>query len=503
MGQYGGTYRNVDQALPALIKQLQAAGIESESRVGKVKELYNVHITLTHPREREILLPVRKANLAAQIAETMWVLDGRNDIEWLKRYLPRAPEFSDNGVVWRGAYGPRIRNWPSLNGPIDQLAHVVRLLKEDPNTRRAVIQIYDPAVDTFPGKDIPCNDLLIFSLRKGRLDLYVTVRSNDVMWGWSGINAFEWSSLQEVVARLVGVSVGFLHFSIVNLHLYERHWEKASRIADLTPDRTTRHATLSLSNGYSVDIFDQLVERWFEVEDRIYNGTDNPQDIAEFPDTLLRSWLRIIKWWWSGKPNNGIVDTRLNVAMSKSLQPKVFPTEKGSSDFIKYVCKLHEEKHAAYGDSWKRRGEMLGIMANIARKIDRLGKNGAGETAADTAIDLLVYLAKYRWWLFSRLWGCPLPRRITPLEKGIDPTELCGPTNDLLRAIDKDLSVPQFFNTTVAESRLTKEFDELESRVTSNYQQRWKTVDYMIEEAYCLAKTLWEKENEYRGADVD
>src|SRR5690606_33318054 len=71
-------------------------------------------------------------------------------------------------------------------------------------------------------------------------------------------------------------------------------------------------------------------------------------------------------------------------------------------DFLAYVNKLHAEKHAAYGDSWKRRGEYM-ILANIARKVDRLegGAETADETQTDTAIDLLVYLAKYRCWILS------------------------------------------------------------------------------------------------------
>lgn len=67
--------------------------------------------------------------------------------------------------------------------------------------------------------------------------------------------------------------------------------------------------------------------------------------------------------------------------------------------FLDYVAELHAEKHAVYGDSWKRRGEQVAILANIARKVDRLGVAGAGDTSADTAVDLLVYLLKYRLWL--------------------------------------------------------------------------------------------------------
>jgi len=70
------------------------------------------------------------------------------------------------------------------------------------------------------------------------------------------------------------------------------------------------------------------------------------------------------------------------------------------------VATLHRSKDAAYGDSWKRRGEQISIMANIARKVDRLnilGATGAASTtdenAIDTATDLLVYALKYLTYL--------------------------------------------------------------------------------------------------------
>lgn len=65
------------------------------------------------------------------------------------------------------------------------------------------------------------------------------------------------------------------------------------------------------------------------------------------------------------------------------------------------IMSLHRQKDAAYGNSWKRRGEQISIMANIARKVDRLEviANGANpsqdENTLDTAIDLYVYALKY------------------------------------------------------------------------------------------------------------
>lgn len=70
--------------------------------------------------------------------------------------------------------------------------------------------------------------------------------------------------------------------------------------------------------------------------------------------------------------------------------------------------RLHAAKNAAYRDAWKKRGEVIGVMANLARKVDRLEYVSvdaiatADESMADTAIDLLVYSVKYLTFLADR-----------------------------------------------------------------------------------------------------
>jgi hypothetical protein len=73
-------------------------------------------------------------------------------------------------------------------------------------------------------------------------------------------------------------------------------------------------------------------------------------------------------------------------------------------EFREAVRRLHRAKDAAYRDAWKRRGE-VSILANIARKVDRLeyALHGApaapGESQFDTVADLLVYCLKYQAYL--------------------------------------------------------------------------------------------------------
>lgn len=103
-------FENVSEALPPLARSLLRAR-KVGSRNGETRECLMVHLSLARPLERVVVNDARKCSVPAQIAETAWVLAGRNDVEWLSHYLPRAKEFSDDGKVWRGGYGPRLRDW--------------------------------------------------------------------------------------------------------------------------------------------------------------------------------------------------------------------------------------------------------------------------------------------------------------------------------------------------------------------------------------------------------
>lgn len=416
-------YLNVNDALPELAGHV-LRGDEVGTRTGnRALERLHEQVTLNEPWMRYPLLPQRRASLPAQIAETMWVLAGRNDVEWLSHYLPRAPEFSDDGKTWRGGYGPRIRG---LHG-VDQLEHVVDVLRKDPLSRRAVIQIYDAEVDSQSGKDIPCNDFITFQSRLGVLNMHVFVRSNDLVWGWSGINAFEWSVLQEIVAAILGIGVGRLTFSISSLHVYDRHWKRMRELHEAYPDvaatpwGTDFDAPRMGRSIQSVQELDDDITLWMRAEKKIRQADsfDAAWEHVQAVDVnpMFKSWLEVLAVWWWGADLSHIKSATLRASLALSPKQKHPLTEKAAAkpvepepkqnwdDFIEGVVEMHRVKHESYGDSWKKRGETLGILANIARKVDRLGATDQYETAMDTAVDLLVYLVKYQLFLLDQTTG--------------------------------------------------------------------------------------------------
>ena len=69
------------------------------------------------------------------------------------------------------------------------------------------------------------------------------------------------------------------------------------------------------------------------------------------------------------------------------------------------LLRVASEKATVYGISWRKRGETFSIVPNVARKVDRLGAPGAGDTELDTRLDLVNYLALYVGWTWRNIVG--------------------------------------------------------------------------------------------------
>lgn len=82
-----------------------------------------------------------------------------------------------------------------------------------------------------------------------------------------------------------------------------------------------------------------------------------------------------------------------------------------ASRTVELLIVLHAQKTVGYGDAWRKRGELLSIFTNLARKYDRLvvaleqGTRSGDERLPDTAGDLCVYAAKYLTWLAEQQPG--------------------------------------------------------------------------------------------------
>jgi len=190
------------------------------------------------------------------------MLAGRNDVAPLNYYAGNMKDYSDDGKTLNGAYGYRWRHesvrdyvidrpghYTMFNKDCDQLNILVDHLKADPTSRRAVLAMWnveDDLLKVDSSKDVCCNLNVMFSLReetvKGEpdeiwpwkrfLDMTVTNRSNDMIWGMLGANYVHFTFLQEYMAARLGVEVGVYHHFTNNLHVYESNWKPEEWLAD-------------------------------------------------------------------------------------------------------------------------------------------------------------------------------------------------------------------------------------------------------------------------------
>jgi hypothetical protein len=212
------TVRNVNQALSEGFWRMRSFGVTEQSRNGPVLVAPGPVMTIYKcPWERVLFNPTRDANPVFHLVEALWMIAGRNDVKPLLAFNSKFAAYAENDGLQHGAYG---RRWRSHFG-VDQISMVVNELRRDPQSRRAVIGMWDPEHDLGAQKrDVPCNTTIYFEIRGGALEMTVCCRSNDMLWGAYGANAVHMSILQELIACELRVQVGVYRQFSNNFHLY-------------------------------------------------------------------------------------------------------------------------------------------------------------------------------------------------------------------------------------------------------------------------------------------
>jgi thymidylate synthase len=170
----------------------------------------------------KLLLTGINRSMSTKLAavETLQLIGGFHDPARLVEATPNFTEFLDGGSQ-RGAYGPRV-GW--------QVEQCRRQLKEDPGTRRAIVQIWDVSdLPALISNDYPCTLSLHFLLRDHALEMHVTMRSND-LWRGTTYDVIMFSQLQCTLASLLGVRVGTYYHHVDSLHIYESDRAKADEL---------------------------------------------------------------------------------------------------------------------------------------------------------------------------------------------------------------------------------------------------------------------------------
>lgn len=217
--------KTLDDLMRSVIKGLLEHGEQIEPSKGPASEVMGVLLELTNPRARLSRTETRGKPLSC-LGELCWYLAKTNDLAFISYYVPGYKKYADGDVIF-GGYGPRL----FTTGGINQVANVIKRLKKRPDTRQAVIQLFQASDLIGAHNDIPCTCTLQFMLRRGTLHLFTNMRSNDVFFGMPH-DIFAFTMLQEIIARNLSVELGTYKHAVGSLHLYHSNRRAADRFLE-------------------------------------------------------------------------------------------------------------------------------------------------------------------------------------------------------------------------------------------------------------------------------
>ena len=206
-------FNNANEAFDFYYGTIPNTGVDFSG----TKAMFNQGFTILNPLDNIIKSDVRGFNKVYAEAEWQWYLTGSPKAQRLGEIYGKIPKIwqdmtdgngnvnSNYGSQWERAY---------------QLDRVVAMLKDNPKTRRATVSIYDCKEISKYKYDTPCTYAIQFTVVDNKLNMCVTMRSNDIWFGFC-IDQYCFSKLQELVSERTGYKIGTYYHFAHNLHLYE------------------------------------------------------------------------------------------------------------------------------------------------------------------------------------------------------------------------------------------------------------------------------------------
>jgi len=132
----------------------------------------------------------------------------------------------DGTVNSNYGYLANIEKWHGKS----QFAWCIDKLRDDINSRQALINYNQPRYKYEGNKDFVCTISQQFITRKGKLDSIVLMRSNDLIYGLT-YDIVWFTGLQILLAEILDIAVGKYNHYAASLHVYQRHFKMLEDMA--------------------------------------------------------------------------------------------------------------------------------------------------------------------------------------------------------------------------------------------------------------------------------
>ena len=177
------------------------------------------------------------------VSELLWFIEGSEDERRLAEILHGTKD-SSKTTIWTAnaeasywkpkarfqgdlgrIYGVQWRKWKAPDGnEIDQIANAIKLIKENPTSRRIIVNAWNPG----ELQDMalpPCHAFFQFFVANNKLSLQMYQRSCDMFLGVP-FNIASYSLLLYMIAQVTGLKPGEFVHVLADAHIYHNHFEQ-------------------------------------------------------------------------------------------------------------------------------------------------------------------------------------------------------------------------------------------------------------------------------------
>jgi thymidylate synthase len=225
----------VRQYLAVLRKALET-GVDRDDRTGTGTRAIFGEVMRFRMSDGFPAVTTKRLAFRSVLAELLWFIAGSSDVNELHALGTRIWDGNAYAPYWveraRFAgdagrnYGQQWRDWIAPDGRrVDQLADVIRGIRERPASRRHVVTAWNPG--ELDATSLPaCHALFQFFVADGRLSLMMYQRSCDLFLGVP-FNMAEYAILLHLVAQITDlVPEEFVHV-LADAHVYRDHVDAA------------------------------------------------------------------------------------------------------------------------------------------------------------------------------------------------------------------------------------------------------------------------------------
>jgi thymidylate synthase len=226
---------NIAEVFEMILEDLwEDSDFVTSPRGMEVKEIIDCSMEIENPMLNIYTNKHRSSPLKYCCAEILWYFAGTNNPTYIENYASLWKSLHNPDGTVNSSYGNLLFTEKNKHG-LTQYNWVIESLKKDKDSRQAFMHFNKPHHQFLENKDQVCTLQALFHIRKNKLYMTLTMRSNDVIYGfmtdWAFFSILQYHVLLHMKKYYPELEMGsYTHISH-SMHLYERHYDLVKKMS--------------------------------------------------------------------------------------------------------------------------------------------------------------------------------------------------------------------------------------------------------------------------------